>query len=511
MQFLHSKSKKLAAVISYFYLGLNALISIFLTPIILNYLGVNEYGLYQMVYSVGHYILILDLGIGMVMIRYISEYRAKNDRKGEENFSAMIGIITIVLSIIVFIIGIIVDANIENIFTRLTVDEYAKSHTMFYLMILQFIFTIVDHYFQGIICAYEHFSFTKIIGICKLIFVFFSTILFLKLGWGAVGIVAANTVACCIFTIIDMLYTFKTLKVRICYYHWDKIILKPAIGLMLAMLLQSVVGHVNSSVDKTILGVMCTQADVTVYSVAATVITLFNTIPTVISGLFQPQVTRMVVHKASNKELTDLVIRVGRWQFLLCGAFLAGMILFGIHFLQLWIGAKLTDEQIIFCWIIMLIILPFNMIPLIQTVCISILNAYDKRMDRSLILTGMCVVNILASILFVNTFGPIGCPLGTALSYLIGYAFILNIYYNKKLKLDVVRMFKEIFRRTWLCLLVTTLITLLLLFISYNSLFFIILTIVFFVFSLCFFMYKYGFNGEEKDICLQLVKKLHLK
>ena len=158
----------------------------------------------------------------------------------------------------------------------------------------------------------------------------------------------------------------------------------------------------------------------------------------------------------------------------------------------------------------MLIILPFNMIPLIQTVCISILNAYDKRMDRSLILTGMCVVNILVSILFVNAFGPIGCPLGTALSYLIGYALILNIYYNNKLKLDVVRMFKEIFRRTWLCLLVTTLITLLLLFISYNSLFFIILTIVFFVFSLCFFMYKYGFNGEEKDICLQLVKKIHL-
>ena len=159
----------------------------------------------------------------------------------------------------------------------------------------------------------------------------------------------------------------------------------------------------------------------------------------------------------------------------------------------------------------MLIILPFNMIPLIQTVCISILNAYDKRMDRSLILTGMCVVNILVSILFVNAFGPIGCPLGTALSYLIGYAFILNIYYNKKLKLDVVRMFKEIFRRIWLCLLVTTLITLLLLLINHNSMFYILVSIIFFFCSLCFFMYKYGFNREEKDICLQLVRKIHLK
>ena len=148
-------------------------------------------------------------------------------------------------------------------------------------------------------------------------------------------------------------------------------------------------GYVNSSADKTILGIMCKKADVTVYSIAASIITLFNTLPTVISSLFQPQVTRMVVNGASKSELTNLVIRVGRWQFVMCGLLLFGLAFFGIDFLHLWVGHRLTHDQQVFTWIIMMVILPFNMVPLVQTVCISILNAYDKRLYRSLILAGM--------------------------------------------------------------------------------------------------------------------------
>ena len=80
MSFIHSKSKKTAAILSYINQALSTVVAIFLTPILLKYLGIDEYGLYQMVYSVGHYIMILDLGIGTVMVRYISEYQARNDK-----------------------------------------------------------------------------------------------------------------------------------------------------------------------------------------------------------------------------------------------------------------------------------------------------------------------------------------------------------------------------------------------------------------------------------------------
>lgn len=510
MSFIHSKSKKTAAILSYINQALSTVVAIFLTPILLKYLGVDEYGLYQMVYSVGHYIMILDLGIGTVMVRYISEYQARNDKEGEENFAALIGIFTVFVAVLVFASGEILNVNIENIFQNLTSSDYVKSHQMFNLMVVQFMLSVIDHYFVGIIGAHERFVFLKITGLIKLTVSFGANILFVMLGFGAVGIVLSNTIVIVLVTMINVWYVFKQLRFRIHYHKWDFVIVKPAIGLMLAMLLQSVVGYVNSSADKTILGIMCKKADVTVYSIAASIITLFNTLPTVISSLFQPQVTRMVVNGASKSELTNLVIRVGRWQFVMCGLLLFGLAFFGIDFLHLWVGHRLTHDQQVFTWIIMMVILPFNMVPLVQTVCISILNAYDKRLYRSLILAGMCVINIIVSVALVKLFGPIGCPIGTAMSFLIGYAIILNVYYSKGLQLEVGRMFKEIVSKTWICLLLAAaVVSPLLLWKHYTICYFLLKAGIFSVVFLLL-MWWFGFNEEEKKICTPVLRKMHL-
>lgn len=510
MSFINSTSKKTAALLSYVNQGLSTLVAIFLTPILLKYLGVDEYGLYQMVYSVGHYIMILDLGIGAVMIRYISEYRARKDKVAEENFAAIIAFFTVVISILVFSAGEILNLNIENIFQNLSTSDYDKAHKMFNLMVIQFVFTVIDHYFYGIIGAYERFVFSRTIGILRLVISFILNVLFVILGFGAVGLVMTNTITIVSLTLVNVWYVFKQLHFKIHFHQWDFILVKPAIGLMLAMLLQSVVGFVNSSADKTILGIMCTKSDVAVYSIAASIITLFNTLPTVISGLFQPQVTKMVVHGASKSQLTDLVIRVGRWQFMLCGLLLFGLAFFGMDFLHVWVGHKLTHDQEVFTWIIMMVILPFNMIPLVQTVCISILNAYDKRLYRSIILAGMCVINIIVSVILVKLFGPIGCPIGTALSFLIGYAIILNIYYSKGLQLEVVRMFKEIMSKTWICLLLTALLTSPLLLWKHYTIPVLLLKIVIFSIVFMLLMWLFGFNEDEKNTCKPVLKKLHL-
>lgn len=511
MSLINSTSKKTAAIFSYLLLALNSVTSILLTPLLLKYLGVDEFGLYQMVYSIGQYILILDLGIGTVMVRYISEYLARNDSEGMKKFAGMMAILTVIICAIVVGIGLFIDYRLEDIFTNLTNENYSKSHWMFELMIFQFVITIIDHYIQGAISAYEHFVFTKIIGIVKLAAVFGLTILFVYLGYGAVGIVMANTIVITVLTIVNALYAFNTLHFKIQLTFWNTAIMMPAFGLMMAMLLQSVVSNVNSSLDKTILGIMCTPLDVTVYSIAATIITLFNTIPTVISGLFQPQVTRMVVKGTNGSELTDLVISVGRWQFMLCGAFLAALVLFGMDFLNLWVGGKLSVENMQFSLLIMLLILPFNMVPLIQNVCISILNAYDKRMYRSIILVLVCVLHIAITIVTIKLWGPIGSPLGTAVSYFIGYVVILNLYYSRALHLEIVRMFKEILSRSWICIFVSFIICVPFYFIKVNSWLMLSIEACAFLTILFAFLYFYGFTKDEKVIVDSYLKKLYLR
>lgn len=504
LSLINSTSKKAAAIISYLFLALNSVSSIILTPILLNFLGVEEYGLYQMIYSIGLYILILDLGIGSVMIRYISEYRARKDLEGMKQFAGMMALLTLSLCIIVFIVGVIFNYFVQDIFCNLTPEQYTKSHWMITLMTFQFVMTFIDHYCQGAINAYERFVFSKILGIIKVISVFGLTILFVYIGLGAVGIVLANTIIITLLTIVNIIYMFREIKFRIVFTRWKKKILFPIFGLMLAMLLQSVVANVNSSVDKTILGIMCTPTDVAIYSIAATIITLFNTLPSVLSSLFQPQVMKMVVKGTTPKQLTNLVIRVGRWQFIVCGAFLIGLLLFGMDFLNLWVGRTISENELRFSLIIMLIILPFNMIPLIQTVCISILNAYNKILYRSLILIIISVLHVIITIIIVMFWGPIGSPIGTAISYFLGYAILLNIYYYRAFRLEVFRMFKEILVRFSCCFLLILFLCTPLHYLETYSWIGFIGKITVYCSLLVLILYFLGLNYEEKSIINKL-------
>lgn len=511
MAFIHSTSKKTAAVISYVYLALNSVTAILLTPFLLKSLGVEEYGLYQMIFSVGSYILILDLGIGTVMVRYISEYRAKNDNESERNFAGGMAVVTSIICILVAIVGILINSNLEFIFTGLSPENYAMSHQMFYLMTYMFVVTIMDHYMLGVLSAYERFVFIKVVGVVRIFLALFLTILFVQTGLGAVGIVLANSLAVTIMAICDIVYAVRFLNFKIRFRHMDNKVLVPVLSLMLAMLLQSVVGHINSSADKTILGIMCTPVDVTVYSIAASIITMFNTVPSVISGLFQPQITSMRVKGTDGTKLTDVVIRVGRWQFFLCGAFLSGVLLFGMDFFNLWLGERLTDGDKQFSWLIMLLILPFNMIPLIQNVCLSILNAYDKRIYRSVILFLICLLNVVFTIITIKWWGPIGAPIGTSLSYFIGYVVILNVYYSKSLGLEIARMFKEIVRHSWICIILSTIVCIPLVYWNIDSWIQLIVKSGIFLIVLSVSLYCLALNEEEKNICDNILRRLHIK
>lgn len=501
MSFIHSTSKKQAVVLSYLTLFINTITSIFLTPLLLKMLGVDEFGLYQMIYSVGNYILVLDLGMATVMVRYISEYRSKKDSISEQNFAGMIGIIAVAIAVAMVVIGVILNLNLEGIFKTLTPREYDTSHKMFSLMIIQFVITVFDHYYQGIIGAYERFVYSRTVNMMQIILAFVLTISLVKMGMGALGIVIANLIVIVLKFLVNLYYVHAVLHFKIRFIKWDSVVMKPAFGLMIAILLQSVIGHVNQGADKTILGIMSTKAEVAIYSVSATIITLFNTIPSVISGMFQPQVVRMVTKGTTKAQLTDLVIRVGRWQFILVGAMFAGFTLFGKDFFTLWVGDKMEGALLI-----TLIIMPFNMIPLIQTVCLSILNAYDKRLYRSLILIGMTVVKIVITVILINYIGIYGAPVGTAISYLIGHGILMNIYYSKRIKLEVGRMFKEIFSKTTSSLIITSLIVSPLMLWSNIGVFSFSVKVISFLIVYSVVLYVWGFNRDEKSIVKSAVK-----
>lgn len=60
----------------------------------------------------------------------------------------------------------------------------------------------------------------------------------------------------------------------------------------------------------------------------------------------------------------------------------------------------------------------------------------------------MSVANIVASVSLAQWKGPAGAAIGTAASLLICNVIIMNIYYARVIKLDIVRFWKNVLGMT---------------------------------------------------------------
>lgn len=79
-------SRKIGVILSYALMIFEVLSTLLLTPFIISILGQAEYGVYKLVVAINAYLLLLDLGVGNAIIRYIAKYRVENDRNKERNF-----------------------------------------------------------------------------------------------------------------------------------------------------------------------------------------------------------------------------------------------------------------------------------------------------------------------------------------------------------------------------------------------------------------------------------------
>lgn len=442
-------SKKFAVIISYISLIVHTLSNLVLTPLYLNYLGLDQYGLYQMIYTVASYILILDFGINNAMVRYISKYHATNDYESEKNFSAHCLITVVTIIILMLVAGLVMNALLLDIYPTITTEEADVAHHLMLIMLLVISETVLERFVSGFVSAYEHFTVSRIVSVIKLILKIILTICFLYIGMGVIAVALVDAIIIFASIVFLSMYAIKQLHFKIKLSKFEFLLIIDLISFMFPIFLQAIIGYINGYVDKTVLGIMTSKADVAIYSIATTFITLFNSLPTAISSVFLPKATKMVFGGSYNSDdLTDFVIRPGRYQFMICGGFVCGFALFGREFISLWAGPNTVQA-----WTVAMIIIIPNMIPLIQTSTISILDALKKRLFRSVVLFVVSVIHVIISVLLVERYGMMGAPIGSAFAFIVGYGVIMNIYYQKEIKIQIGRLFKTIFSKTWLCLI----------------------------------------------------------
>lgn len=439
-----SKQRKIGAMLSYVSIIASTLVQLLYTPLLISKLGQSEYGLYSLINSVIGYLTVLDLGFGNAIIVYTAKYRATKKYDEEKKLHGMFKRIFSIIGMVAACIGLVLFLNVDNLFGKtMTATELSEAKIMMLILSFNLFITFQFSIYSSIISAYEKFTYQKIMAILNTILKPIFMIPLLFLGYKSIAMTIVITIVNIIILLSNYMYCKKKLDINIKFLGFNKELFKTILGYSIWIFLGVIVDKVNWSVDQFVLGAVVGTVAVSIYSTASTLNTLFINLSTAISGVMLPKMSKMVAKNASEKELTDEFIKVGRIQYLVVFLMASGLVMFGKEFIIAWVGKKFETSY----YVALILILPLC-IPLIQNLGLSIMQAKNKYRFRTISMSIMSVFNIILSIFLAKEYGPVGSAVGTAISLIIVNIIAMNIYYYKEIKLDIIKFWKQIIKMT---------------------------------------------------------------
>lgn len=496
---------RVGIVLNYVNMILGNLIPIFYTPIMLSLLGQSEYGLYKLASSVTSYLSLISMGLGSAITRYLIKSREEEGKLAEERMFGLFDIIFNVIAVAALIVGTLLTVGLPLWYSRsLTSAQLSRMQLLVFMMVINMALSFSQSPYLSVVNAHEKFIFLQCMNIVQTCGVPCLNLVALFMGMGSVGMTLAAMGASILTRVAYQIYVRRSmlLKPRMKNLPTDQ--MKEILGFSFWIFISNVVGQLYNSTDTVMIGMIPALATtgVAVYNVGGTFNGIMFSLTTGISSLLAPKTNKMVFQGASNEELTDLAIRVGRIQGYIMVLIISGFVAFGQPFLRFYAGKDYGDAY----WVAILMMLP-NMIPLVQSICLNVIVAQNKHRFRSLVYLGIAIANVVGTWFLMQYMGVIGAALMTGVALVIGQGFVMNWYYHKKTGLNMVRFWKQM-GNVYVVPVIMCAVTLLLSrVIDFYRIPVLLAGIVIYTVVYCALNWRFTMNGYEKDLVLGRIKK----
>lgn len=432
--------KKAGVLLSYGQTVLSTVISLVYTPVMLRLLGTSEYGTYTLVSGFISNLSLMSFGLGSAYVRYYARAKVQEGEDGVARINGMFMVIFLVIAAMSMLVGSVLVANVHNIFgAKLTAHEIETARVLMALLVVNIAVSFPCSVFSSYITANERFFFQRVINMIRTVLNPIVMLPLLLMGLGSVSLVVVTLVLSVVTDAFNIWYCAKKLRMRLTFGHFDFALLREMGGFSFFIFLNMIIDQINWTVDTTLLGIISGTAATAVYGVGAQINNYFKTLSTSISGVFTPQINRIVAEGQGDEKLTSLFTRVGRIQFMLLMLVLTGFVFVGEPFIEAWGGGEYQGAYAI----ALMLMVPVTL-PLIQNLGIEIQRAKNMHQFRSKVYFFMALGNVLVSIPLGMRFGGMGCAMGTAISLIIGNGFVMNWYYQTHIGLDMKHFFRSI-------------------------------------------------------------------
>lgn len=496
---------KIGAILSYINILAGLVVGLGYTPVMIRLLGQSEFGLYSLIGSLVAYLSVLDMGLGNTIVRYVSKNRAIGNKNFESKLNGLFLMIYSIIGLITLAVGGILYFNVDNMFeATLSADQIERAKIMMILLIINIAISFPLSVFASLMQAYERFVFLRIFNIISVLLKPIIALPFLFMGYGAVTLVVTATIVNIACLLTNVYYCFKYLDIHFSKGHFEKAFLYEISGYAFFIFLSAIMDKIYYGTGQFILGMVSGTIQVAIYAIAMQFLNMYMQFSCAISGVILPKVTMMIANGTTKVELTNLMVKIGRLQYIIIGYILVMFFLVGQEFIYLWAG-----ENYLSAYLMILILMISLFTPLIQNAGLAILQAMNLNRYRMTVYTIVAVINIFTSVILAKIYGGLGCAISTAVALLISTGLIMNRYYHKRIGIDIPLFWKNITHMMPSAFILIILVEIFQMNISleYSWLYFAIKVVIYTLIYMTL-MYFIGMNGYEKNLCRSAICKV---
>jgi O-antigen/teichoic acid export membrane protein len=400
-------------------------VAFFLTPVLVNALGLDRYGVWSLVESILAYLVLLDFGVGASVVRFVAKFEAVHDyRQVNRVFSASVGLFAGAGAL-----GLALAAAaalwLLPLFERLQQHPELAWEARGLLVLLGLNFA-VGLPLKVCPCVLDALGRYPAQAVVRLVGLVVRTLLLLAVAWNGGGLVPLGVVitACSLgeqLVLAGLTWCYLP-ELRFSWRLVDRETLRSIRGYSVDAFLAMVAGRVMFQTDAIVIGAFLPLAQITFFATAARLVEYAKDSYRAITQGLMPAVS-VLEARGDNAGIRRVLFNGSRYVLWLVLPVQVGLMTLGKPFLALWMR---RDPEIAEASYPSLLILAAPMaLALPQAVAARILYGTGRLRWFARAAMAEAVGNLALSLALVGPLGIEGVALGTALPNVVGSVALL--------------------------------------------------------------------------------------
>lgn len=382
----------------------------FLTPFIVSKIGIDQFGLWSLIFSVVALFGLMDLGFATAANKYMGEFAGSGDHAGRNQVLATLLAIYIGLGLSCLLIVAVI-ASRAGLWFDLDPEMQRWFTLALWLLGTAVAINLPMNLFKAVLNGSGHMSLVNGIDLVMQLLNAAVIVWLLNAGYGIRGLVFATTVTMLLGPLLAMLLAYRlTPALSVSPRYFSRTRVRELLGFSFYFFISNIAVLVILRIDPVVIKAFLPLSAVAVYAIGAKIAEYAYYLNKQFSNALMPLVAQS--RGAGNDATIDRILLDGtRFGMSIALPFIVLLFFYADDFILLWMGDEFAGA---------IPVLRILLIAILSTaVQLNAANVLAMNGDHRFIafsMAGSAVLNLVLSIILIQFYGLIGVAVATAIS-----------------------------------------------------------------------------------------------